>query len=334
MGELAKLGERYQAEIQLQLLGGRLVVDMPRGAFVEPMAPSLMGAPASPEVETRVVLDHGGERLVMMANETFQRSPDAIRPAVEALAAKWGSPGGSGLKVFAVPTPKGSSFEIVAVARAPLDLSRSAVPIMDAFIRHPDSTVQRLAIYVSPNAADDGAGCGLLAFEMLRTLEIGSRPLVTSHGSRSLNGHPGGPDLSVSVPNGWIATTKRGPDFVVHTLYRLMPFDGPFASVHVYVGRHPAPLHRQYPAACVTRTSGVLLNQNVDWYTLRSDEAGQPPVFRLEALVGVPGSSDRVVLHVFSETDNPSMESEIKAIAASIKAAVSAAEGAIHQHGR
>jgi hypothetical protein len=318
MGEFARLAERYKAQIQLQLLGGRLVVDMPSGAYVEPVAASLMGAVASPEVETRVVLDHGGERLVMMANETFQLAAKGIRGAVEALTARWGSPGGSGLKVFEVPMPKGTGAEVVAVARAPLDMSRSAVPIMDAFVRHADSTVQRIALYVSPNAAQDAAGCGMLAFQMLRTVEIGPRPLNSRPGSRGLNGLSGGPGLTVTVPHGWVASTKRGGDFVVHVLSRLMPFDGPFASINVYLGRHPAPLHRQSPAAVTRRTPGELLNQATDWYELRSDDTGQV-VFRREALVGLPGSANEVILHVFSATDSPRMDTEIAAIAKSIQ---------------
>ena len=53
------------------LLGGRLTVRLPPGAKIEAMAHSIMSAPAAETEHTRVVLDAGPQRMVIMADELF-----------------------------------------------------------------------------------------------------------------------------------------------------------------------------------------------------------------------------------------------------------------------
>jgi hypothetical protein len=279
---------------------------MPSGANVEPVAASLMGAPAATETETRIVLDVGGERLVTMATELFQHCTSGFRETVDAISGRWQLPPGTRLQPVPATTPAG--LEIVAIARAPLDRTRQAVPVMDAFVRHPDTTVQQLTCYVSPNAADDTEGCGFLAFQIFRTLAAGQRALVSHAGPRELPDVAGQPAATVSVPAGWVQSSRRGASFAVHTLTRVMPFGGRFGWVTVYLGGHPSPLHQQVPPETVTTQPGTLAGQPATWYTIRSTEDGQ---VRREALVNLGQIG---VLHAFSATDEPALDGEIDSI--------------------
>ena len=83
MGTLSQLGNAYVAGDRLSLLEGRLLVDPPPGAVLAPLPPSLMGAPAAPELETRIQLDRPPERLVMMVSQMHQFLASDLRPAVE-----------------------------------------------------------------------------------------------------------------------------------------------------------------------------------------------------------------------------------------------------------
>jgi hypothetical protein len=310
MDRLGELGRAYRPDTDVTLLDGRLAIRMPPGVVVEPVAASLMGAPAATETETRVVLDVGGERLVTMAIELFQHCPSGFRETVDTISARWQLPAGTRLQALPVPA---TGLEIVAIARAPLDRTRQAVPVMDAFVRHPDTTVQQLTCYVSPNAADDTEGCGFLAFQIFRTLTAGQRALVSHAGPRELPDVSGQPVAMVSVPAGWVQSTRRGASFAVHTLTRVMPFGGRFGSVTVYLGGHPSPLHRQVPPETVTTQPGVLAGQPATWYVIRSTEDGQ---VRREALVGLGQVG---VLHAFSATDEPGLDGEIESILGAIQ---------------
>src|SRR5512136_940564 len=72
-GHTGELGKLPLADRPIQLLGGRLTVRMPAAARVEPRQRSIMSAAESGEEETRVVLDAGPERLVLLASELFAR---------------------------------------------------------------------------------------------------------------------------------------------------------------------------------------------------------------------------------------------------------------------
>jgi hypothetical protein len=304
------VGRDYRPVTGIQLLDGRLAVVMPAGAVVQPIQPSLMGAPASPEAETRVLFDAGQERLVIMVTELFQYSSADFQAGVEALVGRWELPAGSRVRTMRLTPAEPTGIEIVAVARMPLDRGRQAVPVMDAFVRQADSSVQQLSCYVSPNAADDAEGCGMLAFEILRRLTAGPRLLAAHVGVRELAGVPA---LTVTVPPGWVVTTRRGLSFLVHTLHRMTPLGGNAAVITVYLGGHPSPLHRQVPAASVTRRPGTLLGRPAEWYLIGADD--DPTLLRREALVDV--GQDQ--LHVSSARRDPGLESELDLILAAFE---------------
>jgi len=312
MGTLSELGKSYVTGDRLSLLEGRLLVDPPPGAVLAPIPPSLMGAPAAPELETRIQLDRPPERFVMMVSQLHQFIADDFRQAVERIVAGWDLPAGTTTKVLPVPLSDGGGLEVMAVARMPLDTTRQAVPVMNAFARHPDSTLARVDCYVSPNGADDPAGCGMLAFGILGTLRVGPRRLDWSARTVSLVGPDGQVALTATVPAGWLATTQHGVSFVVHRLERLMPFGNSFASITVYVGGHPSPAHRGQPEGAVSVANGRLLGQDTPWHTIH---VGPDTPVQREAMVPFDGAD---LLHVVTASNDAAVSAELAAIAGSL----------------
>jgi hypothetical protein len=211
-----------------------------------------------------------------------------------------------------VPLPDGAGLEVIAVPRMPLDTTRQAVPVMNAFARHPDRTLSRIECYVSPNAADDPAGCGMLAFGILGTLRAGPRQLSWGAREVSLVGRDGRAALTATVPSGWLTTTQHGVSFVVHRLERLMPFGSGWASVTVYIGGHPSPAHRGQPEGAVSVANGRLLGQDTPWHTIHPSP--DAPVQR-EALVPFDGAD---LLHVVTASNDPAVSAELAAITGSL----------------
>src|SRR5215471_6897611 len=114
MGTLSQLGKSYVAGDRLSLLEGRLLVEPPPGAVLAPVPPSLMGAPAAPELETRIQLDRPPERFVMMASQMYQFLTGELRPAVERDVAGWDLPAGTTTRVVPVPLAEGAGLEVIA----------------------------------------------------------------------------------------------------------------------------------------------------------------------------------------------------------------------------
>jgi hypothetical protein len=312
MGTLSQLGKSYVAGDRLSFLEGRLLAEPPPGAVLAPVPPSLMGAPAAPELETRIQLDRPPERFVMMVSQMHQFLTDDLRPAVDRVVAGWDLPAGTTTKVLPVPLTDGAGLEVMAIARMPLDSTRQAVPVMNAFARHPDSTLSRIECYVSPNAADDPAGCGMLAFGILGTLRAGPRQLTWGAREVRLAGRDGRAVLTATVPSGWTATTQHGVSFLVHRLERLMPFGDSWASVTVYLGGHPSPVHRGQPEGAVSVAAGRLLGQDTSWHTIHP---GAGSAVQREAMVPFDGPD---LLHVVTATNEPAVSGELAAIAGSL----------------
>jgi hypothetical protein len=312
MGTLSQLGKSYVAGDRLSLLEGRLLVDPPPGAVLAPVPPSLMGAPAAPELETRIQLDRPPERFVMMVSQMHQFHTDGLQPAVERVVAGWDLPAGTTTKALPVPLAEGAGLEVIAVARMPLDTSRQGVPVMNAFARHADSILSRIDCYVSPNAADDPAGCGMLAFGILNTLRAGPRQLAWGAREVRLMGLDGRAVLRATVPSGWLATTRHGVSFVVHKFERLMLFGNSWASVTIYLGGHPSPVHRGQPESAVSVASGRLLGQDTPWHTTHPGP-GSP--VQSEAVVPFDGPD---LLHVITASNDPAVSAELAAITASL----------------
>jgi hypothetical protein len=74
-----RLGELRPGAAVTDLLGGRLTIRLPRGAHIEAMAHSVMSAPAAEAEQTRIVLDAGPQRMVIMTNELFSLASKDIQ---------------------------------------------------------------------------------------------------------------------------------------------------------------------------------------------------------------------------------------------------------------
>ncbi|WP_432988295.1 hypothetical protein [Dactylosporangium sp. CA-233914] len=312
MGALGRAGREYRAQQRVSLLEGRLDLGLPEGARVEARPQSLMGVATAGVTETRVVYDLDGERLVLLATELFRTAPGDLHQSVGRIVEAWELPAGQRL----VPVPaEADGVQVAAYGFWPLDSSRQAVPIADAFVRAPDTTVIRVQMFVSPNAADDREGLTELAGAVLRTLSAGQRGVDAGGGSRRLSGLDGEAILSVDVPKGWVAYQEPGLSFVVLRLLRLTPLGGPFATVTVYRGSAPSLVHQRFPADAVTRAGGRLLGLPTDWVHVHTGIGGSSAVHMQEALVE---DGQGQFVHALAETDDPGLEDEIAALLGSL----------------
>ena len=120
-----------------------------------------MSAPESEEHETRVVVDAGDERLVLMAKEMFALGGDDFAKDVRALVDEWEKSLKSAYRVEPVTSPAKGLSAVAVIPTAPPDRSRSddAVFVEGVFVASTDRTIQSVDVYANPAAAKDLAGC-------------------------------------------------------------------------------------------------------------------------------------------------------------------------------
>jgi len=289
-GPAGRLGALEPGTASTDLLAGRLSIRMPAGARVEPRRASIMSAPAADEDETRVMLDAGPERLVLLVSELFALAPDDF-----AAAARKDAGPDAQLAPLQLPSP----LRAQAVTPAKVDATREAVFVLGVYVAQADRTVQHLAFYVNPAAARDVAGATALARKLAATITPGRRALTAAAGVRRLRAYGDKKDLAITLPAGWLATVQNGPDFLVHHLRQLAPLGGDGASIGVYLGGHPSYQHRQadIDPARVKTSKARAFGRDVEWHEWPAPDGNGSTA---EAIVPLPlPGDDHLVAHVW-----------------------------------
>jgi hypothetical protein len=324
--EAGELGKLALDKAATDLLGGRLVMRLPAGARIEARGRSIMAAPESAQHETRVVLEKGEEKLVVMVFEFFALAgPDfeqQVRKELGQLKGKGGAPYAIG--PLATGSPK---LRAIAGTAPNLDPERKAALVLGAFLAHPDGTVQYVGFFVNPAAGKDAAGCTALAKRIAATLAPGPRALPRAAGQRGLDVLAKDTELQVTVPANWVASVQPGPDFIVHHLRKLTSYGSPSLGIGVYVGGHPSYQHKQTdgPPSKVTVVKGKLFGKDVEWQQWQRG-AGKDASTTLEAIAPLPGK-DRLNVHVFATVADAAVLKEVQPIVATLKVGPKAKKG-------
>ena len=318
-----KLGTLALEEKPTALLGGRIEARLPAGARIEARQANVASANPLTEEETRVVVDAGGERMMILAYELFARSTaDALEPAVKA---RWADPGAGRADRYAIEPrtlPSGQRAVLIS-PKAPPDPKREAWLALGEYVLHTDGTVQMVSYFLDPDAAKDVAGATALARKVADTVAPGPKRLATSAGERSFRGVQDTDKVVLVVPEGTVDTHQQAPDFAMH-YFRILPKLGDGVPVlGIYVGKQPPDLHVQEEAAAkggakatVTKKKADLLaTAGAEWHLWASGG-----VEHAEAIVPYPGRKEWA-MHVFCAGATAAEIDRLVKIAATLRVA-------------
>jgi len=295
---------RLDPVAEIGLLHDRLTIRGPAEGKREAPQRGIMEADPSAEMESRVVVDVGDERMVIIVTELVALAPEDLTASVRQQA-------GAPAKVAPVAA-RDAAVRVVEVVPPESPASGDAIPVLTAFVAQPDRTVQALHFYANKAAARDLEGCRSLAHKMAATLAPGKRRLEVAGGERVL-----GP-VAVTLPAGYHLATQRGPDFVVYHLQKLLPLGAAPSAVGVYVGGHPALHHERTGAENVQSGPGDLLGQTVTWYQWSPGGDGGRAAVEREAIVPLPDGSQ---MHVWLVAGDAGALAELRALVPSLRPA-------------
>jgi hypothetical protein len=308
----------------ISLLEGRATVTAPAGAKVEARAHSIMAAPQSNESETRVVLEANQAKLVLMAVEMFQTAGADFgqRVAKEAntLAAEVETrfavePLGS-----AVPSEANAATGFI-ITPENLKGTGDAIPLQTAFVVLPDKTILNLTVFANPEAYKNRDDCLRVSRAILKSVRAGGRPMRAQAGLRRLHVYSEDKELALTLPEGFVLTTQRGPDFLVHHLRSVCPFGDRPQALSLYYGGHPAYMHdrRGNQDANVPQEKGKLLGQEVLWYNWVSRD-GNESTYSSEVMIkgAVPKEEYPMIVHMFMNAGDEKQLAALRQIAGTL----------------
>jgi hypothetical protein len=292
-----KLGQLELTDQPLELLNGRLTIRMPADAKLEARRENIMSASESAEEESRIVLDAGDERLVVMAYELFKTAGKDFQKQVKKMVDSWAMDG------VTIEARKGRGF---LISPAKLDLDKTAVLVLSVVMNHEDSLVQLLEFFVNPKAGADASGCARLCRSIAATIALGGRVLDLKGRPREIG------SFTAVVPNGYVLTAQPGPDFAVYRLHRVVPLGAPGSQFGVYIGDFPS-YHHEHENAKFTKLKGQLLGADVEWHVWSAEK-----VVHHEVIVPYSSAGGRM-LHIFLSSSGTPDITEMHEIAESLK---------------
>jgi hypothetical protein len=314
-GELAKLKPGSKTT---SLLAGRLTLKVPDQAEVIARRASIMAAEEATEEETRIVIDAGSERLVIMTWELFSLKGDGFFKRADKYLKESQPPAERAKAKIEHLAMAKTGPDVYMMAPPSHDIKREAIMVLSAVIGHPDGTVQSMAFYVNPKGAVDIPGVTKLARAILGTLGTGKRRLDLAAGSRKLSAFE--KSLEVQVSKNVSHSVQQGPDFLVHRLSQVVALNDDRGSLGIYIGGHPSYQYKQREnrsmgkwKANVTKKKSKLLGSDIEWH--RWDNDGWHTA---EAILKLPGK-DRFLLHIFAGGPKAALVDEMLKIAATLK---------------
>ena len=312
------LGQLVVPTERTDLLAGRLTISVPNQARSEAMRRGIMAAPEADSEQTRIVIDAGKQRMVLMIYELFARTGVDFESAVR----KQASDSRSNVNIQKWPL----SSQVRAIAYFPVvpTKGREANLVMGLFVVALDGNVQNLEWYVNPAAATQFDAALNLAKAIAKTIAPGNRNLDIGGGERVLSVYSETKKVFITVPKGYVATAQRGPDFVVHHVRKVAAFGDASASLGVYLGDHPSAQHEGF----LQQGTGILLGKKIQWYQKMINEDGHRTTMT-KALVPLgpsllgwvlPGRTDSPsYAEIFLEAADTAASEELRNIAMTLR---------------
>jgi len=251
-----------------------------------------MAAPEPNADETRIVLDGGKERLVVVANETHALAGSNFAKNVQRVINEWQGEDKHQSYIVAPNVISHDGLKLIVVTLKNGATQSGEARLVEAcFACGKDGTVQYVAAYANPEAAKDWSGISGLAQRIIETLVPGQ---AQSHLERRTVEIDPDLGLKISLPEGIMYIDQPGPDFHVCHFYPCRELGEHAAGMGIYIGYAP----NFQPANSTKQESGVVLGQSVGWFESKKGDEHQ-----FEALIH-PREIPRVALHIFlSSTD-------------------------------
>src|SRR5438874_843348 len=161
--------------VRLPLLKGRLLATLPVGVRITPRAVDIMSAPETAEAETRVILDSGRGRFVILCRELFRKASNDFASDARSYASQLASDSG---KTAVRPILMGNT-QLRGFVFVPLRTgAEEPILVQAALIQNRDGALQDLRFYVDGKGRKNLRANRALSDRCLRSVTAGRRLLA------------------------------------------------------------------------------------------------------------------------------------------------------------
>jgi hypothetical protein len=265
----AQLGQLKPGFKTTDLLNGRLTVRVPAQGQSQAMQRSIMAAPDAVSETTRIVINSGPQRMVVVAYELFARTDQGFEQGVQKETARL--PVKVRVEEWPLPSP------LRGFAYFPLTPTHNeeANPVMGIYAAQADGTVQHVAFYINRSAAKDFNAAAILAKSIAKTIAAGPQRVNSSAGEHEFSAYSPKNSIFATVPEGYAVTVQQGPDFRVYYLRKLVRFGETAESLGFYVGDYPSSDRQGFKEGGIA----ILFGKQAKWYEKEDTQNGKTVYF-------------------------------------------------------
>ncbi len=276
------------------ILGQRLVMDIPQGAVIETDERLSGTADSIQQQDARIVHESGDHRLTVSVSEMFVFAGEDFSSAMSELLSGWAQSEGSSMQFIPLA---GHEHLVMGLIESP-NTEDDQILVAAAFLRHFDNTVLRLSVDINRVMYADLEMAREMSHRMLYSARPARQGLPLLAGERFISLPGEQMQLVMDLPDNHVITAQQGPDFSVYRVVRVTGINEPSPSLGIYVGGHPALHHKSVPEPALTlgTVDARLFERKQVWYRYQvTQQAG----VQIETVAGIPGLDDYWRIHLF-----------------------------------
>lgn len=265
MNSVSQLADSGNSWKHISILNDKFSFQFPQSSVVSPRVADIMAADPNINRETRVILDRGDMRLVILAQELyalggksmFDDISKEVEPEFE-FRRKIMVENDSLLGVLSTPTK--------------FDSTSGATLINSLLVRSPDNTVSRVDAFINPAAFQKKDEYVLLTDSIFNSIKKGQRRINLSPKEETYKIFGADSKFSFSLPAGFYVTVDEKYDFGV---FRIKKFknslvDTVYTGITIYAGHFPSFIHKEYGYTIekAGKIQGLFLQAPMEWLSI------------------------------------------------------------------
>jgi hypothetical protein len=292
------------------LLNNKFWLTLPANAKSIPRVADIMAADPNKDMETRIFIEFGDAKLVLMASETFILASDNFltelnkaEPASDDFSRKILTSGDSMVTILNTPHE--------------YDSASQAILINSLLIKNPDQTVSRVDAYIDGNGFANKDEFVKLSEKIFSTITKGGRKINLSARKEERTIFGTKSKLIFSLPANYFLTVDEKYDFGVFKINQFRKLsDTTFASLTVYTGHHPSYFYPEYDLqeTASTKVKGTFVSVPVDWLFFRDESKD---LFLKEQFVPADIVEPGLIFHVAVTTNTKTAMDQMMKVAES-----------------
>ena len=295
---------------KLEVLNNKASFLFPQAAFDVARKADIVSADPGGSSETRIMLDIGKMRMVVMAEELFVTSGKNLLQVVSKI-------NGAGYKTKLLV----EKDSMLAVLRTPqkFDSTKNTILVNTMLVRTPDNSVFRISAFINLEGFKQKDDFVTLSERIFASIAKGTKRNYYVARIETIPIFDSKKSFLIRLPKGYVVTKNVKRDFEVLNFQKIKDIaDTNAATLTIYTGFHPSWFHHDYnlDSSTAIKVGGKLLDKKIEWMYFKVEAKS---FYLKEQKMPFDPVEKNLIIHIAMEASTPAAITELTTIVEAIK---------------